>query len=374
MNELRWYAVSVSCCLLVGCSAGTGGDSDEITSQARRDETSRADPDALSGDQLVVDVARGERAYVSLEGLAVVDVEDPRQSQEWDLALEGWSIFTNSGPSGPGEAAAFGPLDESEYFAGSEPNVPFLQEDQPAGAFDDWYAYDSESHTLWSRHHVYGVVDDGTYYKLQIEGYYGQEQGAPVSAIYSLRYAEVREGDNGPVHEVEALDATAGGRGGDDDSPSGCLDLRTGEVRLLTPTEAHEDEQWHLCFRRDAISVNGGVGGPGDVRAVDLDAKDQDGLEEVRQRGGESELQRFDAIDVDSLRDPEVNYQQDVPMSVFGDAWFDGVGNEATAASAAWYVRAAEGERTYLLLVSDVDGTSAAARRVTLRVRAVLGE
>src|SRR5262245_48704882 len=62
------------------------------------------------GDTLAVKVPASGRAYVKLDHLSVVTPADPATSVDWDLAFEGTDVFTNSGPSGPGEGGGFGPL------------------------------------------------------------------------------------------------------------------------------------------------------------------------------------------------------------------------------------------------------------------------
>ena len=78
-------------------------------------------------------------------------------------------------------------------------DVPFLVADTAGGTFLGWYAYDGGTHTLYSRYHVYALRSGDQLYKLQLLGYYGDVAGAPVSALYQLRYAAVNtdgSGDN----------------------------------------------------------------------------------------------------------------------------------------------------------------------------------
>ncbi|HLM71947.1 MAG TPA: HmuY family protein, partial [Polyangiaceae bacterium] len=59
---------------------------------------------------LELDVPSSGRAFVELTTPAVVAVDgDGSTSSAWDMAFEGYSVFTNSGLSGPGEAGALGP-------------------------------------------------------------------------------------------------------------------------------------------------------------------------------------------------------------------------------------------------------------------------
>lgn len=310
----------------------------------------------LPGTAFVVEVPASGRCYVDLSEARVVDPEVPQESNAWDLALEGARIFTNSGPSGPGRAAAFGPTDELDYVGDEAPEVPFLREDTPGGAFVNWYAYDGSTHSLWSRFHSYAVDDGEALWKLQVLSYYGEARGAPVSALYSLRYARVDENANGEIVELDGIDATAGAPDITDNSPSGCVDLSERSTRLLLPAELAEDERWDLCFRRDVITSNGGAGGPGAVTAVDLhaDATSEETLEQIQARDATSTFDDFDALDFEALRAPDLVYRADGPTSIFDGAWLEPEDDSAPVAG-TWLVRGADGESRFLVVFRAVE-------------------
>jgi hypothetical protein len=331
-----------------------------------------SEPD-LPAQGLVVDVAFGERVYVNLEHLEVVRPDTPGDSIDWDVAFEGWDIYTNGGASGTGRAGAFGPNDISGFEQGQAPDVPFVRSDRTAGAFLDWYAYDASTHSLYSRYHVYGVSRREQLYKLQVLSYYGEVLGAPVSASFSLRYAAVNEQGGHDLVEIEMLNANAGGPDGDDSEPSSCLVLESGDLLELTPTQARESTEWDLCFRRDTIAVNGELGGPGHVAAVDLDeARIQDEtLQGVIARSASSELERFVEIGHDELTDESLSYRGDRIVSGFSDLWYEGKGNQAAPTEATWLVRGASGEQLFLIRFVDIEGSADGVARVAMRVRAV---
>ena len=180
-----------------------------------------------------------------------------------DLAFEGLEIATNSGVSGPGAASAFGPLDPVVFLDDVAPDVPFLVTDRTGGAFVRWYFYEgAPSHALLTRLHVFGVKDGERLFKVQILNYYGVRDNAPVAALYDVRYAELfPDGTSGATAEATAIDGTLGGGSGASDAAGECLDLGTGERAMLTPDQAHASSAWHLCFRRENVSVNGEEGG-----------------------------------------------------------------------------------------------------------------
>ncbi|HSO00088.1 MAG TPA: HmuY family protein [Candidatus Nanopelagicales bacterium] len=323
------------------------------------------------GVPLAVEVPASGRVFVDLAAPAVVEVGDPGASTGWDIAFEGWDVFTNGGASGPGEAGGF-PLDPEEYSASQLPAVPFLLEDETGGAFADWYVYDPSEHVVWSRYHVYGVEDGGRTWKVQIYTFYGEVQGAPVSAVYQIRYAEVTDAGPGATVELLDVDATAGGSEAPESAPSACLDLATGAMLMLTPAEASGDTSWDLCFRRALIGVNGELGGPGSVRAVDLHQGESgsETLAIVKGRTKETEAGRFDGIGWAELTDPALNYRGDRIISAFSDRWADLSAAPPRPADVAWLVQGADGGSQYLLKVESFEGgTESSPGTVNLRVR-----
>jgi len=320
---------------------------------------------AQPSDSLSVDVSATKATYVSLGTPAVVDVSDPMTSTDWDLAFVGYDVLTNGGLSGPGGGRAFGPLSISYFAFPDQPvEVPFLISDRGGGTFLGWYAYDGTTHTLYSRYHLYAVRSGGRLYKLQVLGYYGDVAGAPVSALYRLRYAEVTADGSGDTVEVHDIDGTLDGETAGPDVPSGCLLLATGETPALSPNDAAVSLDWDVCFRREAIGVNGEIGGPGDVAGVDLDAATAAGevLPEVKARTADSELERFEALDYATLTDPSLQYRGDYVTSAFSGKWVDlSRDPPAPDPSAAFLVVAADGKTRFLIAFNSFDGASTKA-------------
>lgn len=310
---------------------------------------------------LSVPVPESGRVYVGLSPLALVDTDGA--STDWDLAFEGRGVFTNGGASGPGNGGAFGPLDRAIFDTGELPDLPFLDKDMTGGPFIAWYQYDGTTHALWSRYHVYGVRDGDRLYKLQILGYYGDVGGAPVSALYHLRYAEVSGGAVGPTKTLDHVDATGEGASAHGDTPGACLDLGTGEQVVLTATEAKSSKAWHLCFRRDRISLNGGLSGPRGVEAADLDADATatETLQQVQKRTAGSELQRFNAVSYAALTDPDLAYQgDDAIRSAFTDRWISKGSNPLSPEPGTWLVAGAGGAR-HLVIFPCFEGATASS-------------
>ncbi|EYF01676.1 Hypothetical protein CAP_7881 [Chondromyces apiculatus DSM 436] len=320
--------------------------------------------------ELVVEVPATGHAYVKLDVPEVV--AGGETSTDWDLALSGYDVFTNSGPSGAGDGGAFGPLEPEVFDTGEVPQIPFISADELGGAFLGWYFYDGNTHRLWSRYHVHAIKDGSRLWKVQLLGYYGEIQGAPASALYQVRYAEVLDSGIGPTVSLKDVNAYAGGAGGPVDAPSECVDLGTGTVVSKTPSESASSSDWHLCFRREMVIVNGELGGPRGVGAIDLQSAESDAetLEQLQAKTPESEIARFDAIDYADLADPALQYRGDRVVSAFSDLWLDRSGATPAPAAGTWVVRAADGETRFIVRIDRFEGaTEDTPGRVVLRVR-----
>jgi hypothetical protein len=344
--------------------------SDEAGPGAKQSTSTDAGVDAgesfNAGEELRVTVPASGRVHAKLASPpAVVSPADPKTDKTWDLAFEGLDVFTNSGPSGPGAAAAFGPLDPIVFLEDTAPAVPFLAGDKAGGAFIRWYFYEGPpNHALYSRFHVFGVKDGDKLYRVQILGYYGKRDGASVGALYKIRYAEVGQ----PAKEAVDLDGTAGGTTSGD-APSECIDLGTGQRMMLSAAEARTSSAWHLCFRRQDISVNGESGGPRGIGAVDFDADKTatEKLTDVVDRTPESELGRFDAVTADRFAGE--TFRGDRIVSAFSGLWTARASPPAPG-KFAWLVVGGDGKSRYLLGFSRFEGaTDASPGTIVMRVK-----
>ncbi|MBK9263638.1 MAG: HmuY family protein [Polyangiaceae bacterium] len=358
----RTFFAAALCLFVAGCSESVGNPSSTGT-------TPNEDP----GKTLEVPVSASSRTFVSYKEPAIVTpMGDGSMDSSWDIAFEKYDIFTNSGVSGPGDGGAFGPLDAATYDEGIAPTVPFVTKDQTGGPFSDYWAYDPMMHVLWVRYHVFGVREGDKLWKVQILGYYGEMQGAPIAAIYRLRWAEVTSSGAGPTQELVDIDGTAGGSQPADDVPSECLDLGSGARVFHTPASALATKDWHLCFRRATISVNGELGGPRGVTAVDLHAGESknETLAILRERTADTELARFDAVGHSELTAANLVWRGDRVISAFSDYWVDPATNPKAPANFSWLTMAADGVTRYLLVFDRFEGpTEESPGKVVLRIR-----
>lgn len=328
-----------------------------------------------TGTELRVSVPATGRVYVRLSPPGIVTPPgDPKTSPDWDLAFEGFDIFTNSGMSGSGKGAAFGPLDAAEFASDTAPQVPFLTQDKAGGAFLEWYAYEETSHSIWSRYHVYGVRDGARLWKVQILSYYGRRDGAVASALYKARYAELTEGADATPHDLVDLDGSAGGVSGSAVAASGCVDFGSGERTMLSPDAARASNAWHLCFRRDAISVNGELGGPRGVTAVDLDADKLAGeaISSVKAKTEESESAAFSAATLASFDGK--SFRGDRIVNAFSDKWIATGSSPVAPKPATWLAQDAKGTQKFFLGFSRFEGpTTTSPGTVVVFIKPVKG-
>jgi hypothetical protein len=356
--------------LAFACSEDAGSKA----TAARTDAGADAGETFTTGDELRIPVAATGRVYVKLASPpAIVTPADPMTDLGWDLAFEGLDVFTNSGPSGAGSAEGFGPVDAIVFLDDVAPQVPFLTGDKTGGAFLRWYFYEGPpNHALDSRFHVYGIKDGAKLYKVQLLSYYGDRAGAPVSALFRVRWAEVTPGGTGPVQDVAGIDGTAGGPTGTPDSPSECLDLATGAKLSLSPTAARASSAWHLCFRRENISVNGELGGPRGVSAVDFDAEKTatEKLVDILNMTPESEQARFDAITAASFDGQTL--RGDRVVSAFSGLWIEKGSSPPAPRRDAWFIVGADGLSKYVLGFARFEGATAQSPgTVVMRVKTV---
>ena len=365
-------ALAAVTALAAACSEDVGPGAKSSPTTKPGSDAGEAPGDVFNaGEELSIPVPSTGRVYAKLASPpALVTPADPKTDKGWDLAFEGRDVFTNSGPSGSGASLAFGPLDPIVFLEDVAPEVPFLTGDKSGGAFIRWYFYEgAPNHALYSRFHVFGVKDGDKLYKVQILSYYGKRDGAAVAALYKIRYAEVGQ----PAKEAVDLDGTAGGTtAGDPNAPGECIDLGTGARTMLTPEAARASSAWHLCFRRQDISVNGEEGGPRGVGAIDFDADAtaNETFPDVVERTPESELAKFDAIDAASFAGQIL--RGDRVVSAFSGLWTERGANPAAPRNFAWLVVGADGKKRYLVGFARFDGATATSPgTIVMRVKAV---
>jgi hypothetical protein len=211
------------------------------------------------------------------------------------------------------------------------------------------------------------VKDGDKQYKVQILSYYGERDGAPVSGLFRMRWAQVSPTAGG-TQELVNIDGTATAA----DAANECVDLGTGQKTALTPADALASSAWHLCFRRQNISVNGELGGPRNVGAVDLDAEKvvTEKLPEILDKTPESEQARFDAINAQSFDGQ--SFRGDRVVSAFSGLWLKKGVSPPAPEQVAWLVIGADGKSKYLIGFARFEGaTDTNPGTIVMRVKAV---
>lgn len=365
-SQMRSTAsVATSLVLALGFALGCG-------SERLDDAPGGAGSAAERAGSVVVGIQPARRTFVELATPSLVEVEAQGETSiGWDLALQGRDVFINGGISGPGDGSAFGPLAAPTFLSDTAPDVPLLLKDRAGGALLDWYDYAGSTHQLFSRYHVYALRDGERRYKLQVLGYYGERRGAPVAAVYHVRYAQVTPEGHGDIHDVSMIDASAGGSNDDERAPSACLELDTEAISQLTPSEARSSQDWQLCFRREAIAVNGGRSGPRGVAAVDLQANEtaQETEADIQTRTAESEQELFADLDYTALNDETLVYREDGVVTAFAERWLVPGSSPAELSDSVWLVIGADGASKYLLRFSELSGDPG-REPATLRIEA----
>ena len=163
----------------------------------------------LSGEvrSATADVSGGQEVYFSLASGEAVSPADPANSMEWDLHFSGYVIRVNGGISGPGMAGAFPAYQTGQAFDEITRAMGFgYFADRAGSAFSsetgEWYSYDSTTHLLSTRNHVY-VIDTGEgLYKMQLLNYYQEVEGAPVSGFITFRWQPLPAGGQTAVRSA----------------------------------------------------------------------------------------------------------------------------------------------------------------------------
>lgn len=161
------------------------------------------------------------------------------------------------------------------------------------------------------------------------------------------------ENDQNDQFSRKVVDATS-------DDKAVYLNLDTGKVLRLTEEEASNSSAWHLSFKRDAIQVNNGAVGGGDVKGAVLEPQDK-----FYTDSGEP---RFDLLKQAANNDskkaavtatypaPDQWYGGEV-TNRFGDKWY--TYDRTTHAvvedsSVGWLVRSAEGNSYARMRVKEL--------------------
>jgi len=156
-----------------------------------------ADSRNLSGTILhgTVNASSGPGFFKFSTGQQVTPA-NPATSTDWDLEFYNYNVIQNDGPNGPGACLAFfafTTLADSTNLAGFtvQPSDAPMFADAQSSALTNWYDYNSQTHQLPSKNHVYLIRTGGVYHKVKIESYYANIGGVPVSGHYTFVWKQL---------------------------------------------------------------------------------------------------------------------------------------------------------------------------------------
>ncbi|MGH1345057.1 MAG: HmuY family protein [Nannocystales bacterium] len=174
-----------------------GGDAVEPPAQGRVGPHTINEPRDGGGQLSTVDATDEVLwVYFDLETGAEVEVDDPAEDAQWDLAFRRFHIATNGGVSGAAGSEVALVSEAFDDVAGI-PDTGFVV-DEPDGdddnedpdyAFRDWYDYNFMTHVLTPHAQTYVVVTgSGNAFKVALENYYDEAgtSGFPAVAWAAL--------------------------------------------------------------------------------------------------------------------------------------------------------------------------------------------
>ena len=172
-----------------------------------------------------------------------------------------------------------------------------------------------------------------------------------MSALYGLRWAELFADRTGEVHELAGVDATAGGASAPASAPSACLDLGGAAPAPLLPAEASASAAWHVCLRRQNVSVNA-LDSRGARRRPDPRG---DGVRVATTPRPARRRASAHASTPGARRRRGRAFRADGVVSVFTDARADRDATPPAPVYAAWLVVDAAGARKFLVAFTAFD-------------------
>ncbi len=137
-----------------------------------------------------------DTVYFDFSSGQIISPDDPKNSLEWDIRINDYIIFQNSGPNGIGYTATYkifydliDPTDINAVGLVSD-GIPFFK-DQAASALVAWYKYIPVQHLISSNNHVYFIHSDEKVYKIIIESYYYDQNNNSGAGHYTFRWKEL---------------------------------------------------------------------------------------------------------------------------------------------------------------------------------------
>ena len=226
-------------------------------------------------DQLVVDASADDAwVYINSFDRTVVDVEDPMNSDAWDLAIRRTQIQTNGGSSGTGHGGAkvaqeaqWDALLSTQTIGFStdremEPGRPNATSYSGHPELSEWYDYNPQTHAVTPKEAIYVLrTGEGDYTKMQVLDY--------ADGVWTLRLDSLTRDLQTYTQTMNPLE----------DGGFVYFDLDQGLA--MTPDEPESDLTWDLAVSRTKIQTNSGTSGAGMGGAYDPETSAMDEVARV---------------------------------------------------------------------------------------------
>ncbi|HJK98586.1 MAG TPA: HmuY family protein [Polyangiaceae bacterium LLY-WYZ-14_1] len=224
----------------------------------------------VPADAVAVDASDRETwVYLSVADQAVVEVADPEESMDWDVAFRRTEVRTNSGTSGPGIGGAreddselpFGAIASSTTFGFVADEVftsarPGAQPTSVNTALGGWFDYNPMGRVVTPGDRTYLLrTASGDYAKLRVWTWDDGRMDISLNPV---------------DRRIDYPSVTVDARDGDEWV---YVSLTGARVLEEAPEDPANDLSWDLAFSRTLIRTNGGTSGVGAGGALLLEGE-----------------------------------------------------------------------------------------------------
>ncbi|MEM6291986.1 MAG: HmuY family protein [Myxococcota bacterium] len=169
-----------------------GGDAVEEPAEGEVGPNANSEPREEGGQRTIIDATDDSTwVYFDLESGRQLEVDDPMEDIDWDLAFLRFNIATNGGISGEAGVevaiveAAFDEVTEAPadgYLVDEEDGDDVNEE--PDYVFHEWYNYNFMTHILTPADITYVVqTGQGNAFKVAVENYYDEAGTSGIPTI-----------------------------------------------------------------------------------------------------------------------------------------------------------------------------------------------
>ena len=259
--------------------------------------------------------------YFSFETGTIVEVTNPKTTDNWDIAFNRYNIRTNGGVSGIGEAEVVN-TNSKDFAAVTKAPAEGYEKDKEVTDFGrprpgqtqpsvtkseknpvisgtvnkqdskGWYNYippkqgENPHHELTK--YVYGLktAKGGKYVKIQLTGYTNDKNE---TGYITFTYNFLTEKETAKPAEKVALDFSGSEAKEVQLDATGdwkYFSLKNGEVTPATPAD---DLTWDIAFKGYYVKLNGGTSGKGKAEAFRTEEKDFTKVTEAPKKGFEKD-------------------------------------------------------------------------------------